>query len=93
MVKDMNSLSGLFVPEQEADPDTVMKDLEKYLELLNNIPCLLTEAAGTHTPGHVKCAACVMQEKDIEGPGNGQAAQRAQGKSGGEQYLPQVRQV
>ena len=62
----MNSLSGLFTPEQKADPDTVMKDLEEYLEMARNanIPCLLTEAAGIHTPGHVECAACA-KERDM----------------------------
>ena len=29
-----------------------------------DIPCLITKAAGTHTPGHVSCAACV-KEKDM----------------------------
>ena len=63
---DMNSLSGLLMPEQKADPDTVMKDLQKYVEWTRTtkFPCLLIEAAGTHTPGHVSCAACA-KERDM----------------------------
>ena len=66
MVLDMNSLSGLFTTEQKADLDTAMKDLEEYLEMARNakFPCLLTKAAGIHTPGHVECAACA-KERDM----------------------------
>ena len=66
MMIDMNSLSGLLTPEQKADLGTVMKDLQEYVEWTRNtkFPCLLTEAAGTHAPGHVSCAACV-KERDM----------------------------
>ena len=79
MVMDKDSLFNLlkpapFMPEQKDDPETLLQELEEYLETMRKF-FSITEAGGTHLPGHqalvigpgaghVICEACV-REKDM----------------------------